>query len=276
MKHPKDFIINVLKYIVLLIGAAFTLLPFVWMISSSLKTSFEIVKTPPTLFPSIPQFVNYLKAWQAAPFFQYFINTLVVTFATTIGVVITTVLSAFAFARLDFPGKKVVFSFFLATLMIPGEMLIITNFITITKLHWIDTYQAMIVPWISNVFYIYLLTQFFMQVPNELYLASKVDNCTDFRYLLKIMIPMNKSAITTIAVLNVISSWNSFLWPLLVTNSDEMRVLSNGLIRFQTEAGSSYELIMAASCILVMPIIIVYLFLRKYIMEGVSHSGLKG
>lgn len=259
-----------------MIGAAFTLLPFIWMISSSLKTSFEIVKTPPTLFPSVPQFINYFKAWQAAPFFQYFINTIIVTLATTIGVVITTILSAFAFARLDFPGKKMVFSLFLATLMIPGEMLIITNFITITKLHWINTYQAMIIPWISNVFYIYLLTQFFLQVPNELYLASKVDNCTDFRYLLKIMIPMNKSAITTIAVLNVISSWNSFLWPLLVTNSDEMRVLSNGLIRFQTEAGSSYELIMAASCILVMPIIIVYLFLRKYIMEGVSHSGLKG
>lgn len=246
LKHPKDFLRTFLKYLVLLIGAAFTLLPFIWMISSSLKTSFEIVKTPPTLFPTVLEFSNYIKAWHAAPFFRYFINTIIVTLATTIGVVITTVLSAFAFARLDFPGKKVVFSFFIATLMIPGEMLIITNFITITKLHWIDTYQAMIVPWISNVFYIYLLTQFFMQVPNELYLASKVDNCTDLRYLLKIMIPMNKSAITTIAVLNVISSWNSFLWPLLVTNSDEMRVLSNGLIRFQTEAGTSYELIMAA------------------------------
>lgn len=272
----KKVIETTLKYLILIIGAAFTLLPFVWMIGSALKTPAEIVKIPPTLFPEKPMFSNFAEAWKAAPFARYFVNTIIVTVFTTIGVVITTVLSAFAFARLNFPGKKIVFSLFLATLMIPGEMLIITNFITITKLKWIDTYQAMIVPWLSNVFYIYLLTQFFIQVPEALYLAAKVDNCSDFKYMLKVMVPMNKSAITTIAILNIISSWNSFLWPLLVTNSQEMRVLSNGLIRFQSEAGSSYELIMAASCILVMPIIIVYLFLRKYVIEGVTQSGIKG
>ena len=159
--------------------------------------------------------------------------------------------------------------------MIPGEMLSITNFITITKLKWIDTYQAMIVPYMSNVFYIYLLTQFFSQVPESLYLAAKVDKCSDFKYMMKIMVPMNKSAITTIAILNIIGCWNSFLWPLLVTNNTNMRVISNGLVRFQTEAGSNYELIMAASTIMVMPIIIVYLFLRKHIIEGVTQSGLK-
>lgn len=264
------------KYLVLILGALFTLLPFFWMISSALKTSSEIVKIPPTLLPSVPQFVNFVTAWQAAPFARYLLNTIIVTFFTTIGVVVTSVLSAFAFSRLKFPGKNLVFSLFLATLMIPGEMLIVTNYITITKLHWIDTYQAMIVPWISNVFYIYLLTQFFSQVPESLYLAAKVDKCSDFKYMLKIMVPINKSPIITVTILSVISSWNSFMWPLLVTNSSEMRVLSNGLIRFQTEAGSSYELIMAASCILVLPIIIVYLFLRKYIIEGVTQSGIKG
>ena len=162
--------------------------------------------------------------------------------------------------------------------MIPGEMLIITNFLTITKLHWIDTYQAMIVPWISNVFYIYLLTQFFMQVPTLCTWPPRLTNAAISRSarLLKIMVPMNKSAITTIAILNIIGSWNSFLWPLLVTNSQEMRVLSNGLIRFQTEAGTDYELIMAASCILVVPIILVFLFLRKYVLEGVAFNGVKG
>ncbi|MCD8022425.1 MAG: carbohydrate ABC transporter permease [Lachnospiraceae bacterium] len=264
------------KYLALILGALFTLLPFFWMISSALKTSSEIVKIPPTLLPSVPQFVNFITAWQAAPFARYLLNTIIVTFFTTIGVVVTSVLSAFAFSRLKFPGKNLVFSLFLATLMIPGEMLIVTNYITITKLHWIDTYQAMIVPWISNVFYIYLLTQFFSQVPESLYLAAKVDKCSDFKYMLKIMVPINKSPIITVTILSVISSWNSFMWPLLVTNSSEMRVLSNGLIRFQTEAGSSYELIMAASCILVLPIIIVYLFLRKYIIEGVTQSGIKG
>lgn len=275
-KKIKSSLGTILKYVVLIAGALFTLLPFVWMISSSLKSATEIVRVPPSLFPEEIQVVNYAKAWAAAPFGRYLINTVIITVFTTIGVLITTVLSAFAFSRLNFPGKKLVFSLFLATLMIPGEMLIITNFITITKLKWIDTYQAMIVPWLSNVFYIYLLTQFFMQVPETLYLAAKVDKCSDFKYMIKIMVPMNKSPITTIAILNIIGSWNSFLWPLLVTNSDEMRVLSNGLIRFQTEAGSSYELIMAASCILVMPIIIIYLFLRKYVIEGVAQSGIKG
>ena len=164
----------------------------------------------------------------------------------------------------------------LATLMIPGEMLIITNFITITKLKWINTYQAMIVPYLASVFYIYLLTQFFSQVPDALYLAAKVDKCNDFKYLIKIMIPINKSPIPTVCILNAIGCWNSFMWPLLVTNSKEMRVLSYGLMQFQTENGSSYELIMAASCILVLPIVVVYLILRKYVIEGVTQSGIKG
>lgn len=270
-----NIIAAVLKYFVLILGALFTLLPFIWMISSSLKTPGEIISIPPTLFPSSPQWSNYAEAWKAAPFPRYFLNTIIVTLFSTAGVLITAVLSAFAFSRLNFPGKKLVFSLFLATLMIPGEMLIITNFITITKLKWIDTYQAMIVPYLSNVFYIYLLTQFFSQVPESLYLAAKVDKCSDFKYMMKIMVPMNKSAITTIAILNIIGCWNSFLWPLLVTNDTNMRVISNGLVRFQTEAGSNYELIMAASCIMVMPIIIIYLFLRKYIIEGVTQSGLK-
>ena len=270
-----NFISAIFKYAIIIIGALFTLLPLLWMIFSSLKTPAEIISIPPTLLPSQPQWSNYAEAWKAAPFPRYFLNTLIVTFFSTIGVLATAILSAFAFSRLNFPGKKLVFSLFLATLMIPGEMLIITNFITITKLKWIDTYQAMIVPYMSNVFYIYLLTQFFMQVPESLYLAAKVDKCSDFKYMMKIMVPMNKSAITTIAILNIIGCWNSFLWPLLVTNNVNMRVISNGLVRFQTEAGSNYELIMAASCIMVMPIIIVYLFLRKYIIEGVTQSGLK-
>src|SRR5699024_6291054 len=218
------------------LGAFFTLLPFLWMISSSLKTPAEIVRIPPVMIPETAQFSNYAEAWAAAPFGRYLINTVIVTILTTAGVLVTSVLSAFAFSRLKFPGKDLVFSLFMATLMIPGEMLIITNFMTITKLKWIDTYQAMVIPWISNVFYIYLLTQFFMQVPDTLYLAAKVDKCSDLKFMLRIMVPMNKSAITTIAILNIIGSWNSFLWPLLVTNSQEMRVLSTGLIRFQTEA----------------------------------------
>ena len=275
-RKPSAVAARVAQYAVLCLGAFFPLLPFLWMISSSLKTPAEIVRIPPVMIPETAQFSNYAEAWAAAPFGRYLINTVIVTILTTAGVLVTSVLSAFAFSRLKFPGKDLVFSLFMATLMIPGEMLIITNFMTITKLKWIDTYQAMVIPWISNVFYIYLLTQFFMQVPDTLYLAAKVDKCSDLKFMLRIMVPMNKSAITTIAILNIIGSWNSFLWPLLVTNSQEMRVLSTGLIRFQTEAGTSYELIMAASCILVLPIVIIFLFLRKYVLEGVAFNGVKG
>ena len=175
-----NVITTILKYFILILGALFTLMPFLWMIFSSLKTPAEIISIPPTILPSSPHWSNYAEAWKAAPFPRYFLNTIIVTIFSTIGVLATAVLSAFAFSRLNFPGKKLIFSLFLATLMIPGEMLIITNFITITKLKWIDTYQAMIVPYMSNVFYIYLLTQFFSQVPESLYLAAKVDKCSDF------------------------------------------------------------------------------------------------
>ena len=271
-----NVVAEVVKYAILIAGAIFTLLPFLWMILSALKTPSEITAIPPTFFPKVPQFSNFVEAWNAAPFPRYILNTLIVTIISTAGVLVTTVLAAYAFARLNFPGKKIMLSLMLATLMIPGEMLIITNFITITKLKWINTYQAMIVPYLASVFYIYLLTQFFSQVPDALYLAAKVDKCNDFKYLIKIMIPINKSPITTVCILNAISCWNSFMWPLLVTNSKEMRVLSYGLMQFQTENGSSYELIMAASCILVLPIVVVYLLLRKYVIEGVTQSGIKG
>ena len=176
-----NVIASILKYAVLIFGAIFTILPFVWMILSSLKTPSELNQMPPVFFPAEPQWVNYQEAWKAAPFARYFVNTLIVTACTTCGVLVTTVLSAFAFSRLNFPGKKTVFSLFLATLMIPGEMLIITNYETIINLKWIDSYKAMIIPWISSAFYIYLLTRFFMQVPESLYLAAKVDKCSDFK-----------------------------------------------------------------------------------------------
>lgn len=273
---PTAIIADILKYVILIAGALFTLMPFVWMVLSSLKSSNEIVAIPPTMFPKTLMFSNYAEAWAAAPFPRYFLNTVFIATVTTVGVLLTSILSAFAFSKLDFPGKNIVFSLFMATLMIPGEMLLITNFITITKLKWIDSYKAMIVPWLANVFYTYLLTQFFSNVPDALYLAAKVDKCSDLKFLFKIMVPMNKNAITTVAILSFIGSWNSFLWPLLVTNSPNMRVLSHGLVRFQSEAGSDYQLIMAASCILVVPIVIVYLILRKYILEGMSYTGVKG
>lgn len=267
---------RILTYGILTVGAAITLLPFAWMVLSSLKEASEIIIMPPKLFPAVPRFDNYAKALKEAPFGIYFINTVIVTVISTVFTIITTILAAYAFSRLRFPGRDIIFSILLATLMIPGEMLIITNYVTISRLGWMDSRPALIVPWIANVFYIYFIKQFFMQVPEVLYYAAKVDACSDWRYLWKVMVPVNRHAIATVGILNAINCWNSFLWPLIVTNSEDKRVLSIGLVRFQTEAGTQYELLMAASSILVFPVVILYLALRKYIISGVTRSGIKG
>ncbi len=263
-------------YLVLSLGAITTLLPFLWMISTSLKDPTEVMLMPPHFLPGIWRFDNYARAMEAAPLAKYFLNTVLVTVLSTSGMLVVTVLASFGFSRLTFPGRDIVFGILLATLMIPGEMLIITNFVTITRLGWMDTRAALIVPFMASVFYIYLLRQFFLKVPDTLYYAAKVDACSDWRYLWKVMVPINKQAISTIAILNAIASWNAFLWPLLVTNSETKRVLSIGLVQFQTEAGTDYELLMAAASMLVLPIILMYLIMHKQIIRGVTQSGIKG
>ena len=264
-----------LLYLLLSAGAAVTVLPFVWMILTSLKDASEVIK-PSAFLPSVWRFDNYPEALRIAPLGRYFVNTVAVTIISTALTILTTILAAFAFSRLRFPGRDLIFSLLMATMMIPGEMLIITNYVTIVRLGLMDTRTALILPWIANVFYIYLLRQFFMQMPESLYYAAKVDACGDWRYLWKIVVPNNRHAIATIAILNAIGCWNAFLWPLIVTNREENRVLSIGLVRFQTEAGTRYELLMAASAILVIPMIVLYLVLRRHIISSVAQSGIKG
>ncbi|HPJ03570.1 MAG TPA: carbohydrate ABC transporter permease [Candidatus Limiplasma sp.] len=265
-----------LIYLVLSLGAITTLLPFLWMISTSLKDPTEVMLMPPRFLPGIWRFDNYARAMQAAPLAKYFLNTVLVTVISTTAMLFVTILASFGFSRLKFPGRDIIFGILLATLMIPGEMLIITNFVTISRLGWMDTRAALIVPFMASVFYIYLLRQFFLKIPDTLYYAAKVDACSDWRYLWKVMVPINRQAVSTIAILNAIASWNAFLWPLMVTNSESKRVLSIGLVQFQTEAGTDYELLMAAASMLVLPIIIMYLFLHKQIINGVTQSGIKG
>ncbi len=272
-KHS-GFAPRALLYLVLSLGAVTTVLPFLWMLLTSLKDPSEVLQ--PIFLPTIWRFDNYARALEAAPLATYFFNTVIVTVISTALTLIVTILAAFGFSRLRFPSRDVIFALLLATLMIPGEMLIITNFVTVARLGWMDTRTALIVPWIASVFYIYLLRQFFLQIPDTLYYAAKVDACSDWRYLWKVMVPNNRQAISTVAILNTIGCWNAFLWPLMVTNSESKRVLSIGLTQFQTEAGTSYELLMAASALLVMPMVILYLLLHKQIIQGVSRSGIKG
>lgn len=265
-----------IKYLLLTIFAIITLFPFYWMLASSLKSGFEVIKTPPTMLPEKAVWENYKTAFEMAPFGRYFFNTIIVTVFSIITTVIVSILSAFAFSHLKFKGRDLIFSLFLASMMIPGEVLIVTNFRTISELGWIDTYQALFVPYMANVLYIYMLKEFFMKIPNQLYYAAKIDGTSDWKFLWKIVVPISKPAIITICILVGINSWNAFLWPLLVTNSDNMRVLANGLTAFQSEAGNQYELLMAASTIITLPIMLVYVFLHKKIMSGISIGGTKG
>jgi multiple sugar transport system permease protein len=265
-----------LKYFVLVAFAIITLFPFYWMIASSFKDSFEVIQTPPTMFPNKILWQNYSTAFSMAPFGRYFINTILVTVLSIISTVIIAILSAFAFSHLEFKGRDLLFSIFLASMMIPGEVLIVTNFKTISQMGLMDTYSALFVPYMANVLYIYMLREFFLKIPKQLYYAAKVDGSSDWKFLWRIVAPMAKPSIITICILVGINSWNAFLWPLLVTNKENMRLLATGLTAFQSDAGNQYELIMAASTIITMPIIAVYIFLHKKIMNGISIGGIKG
>lgn len=265
-----------LKYFLLTLFAIITLFPFYWMMASSLKTSFEVIQTPPTMVPSEFQWENFSTALKMAPFARYFVNTIIVTSLSIVTTVIVAILAAFAFSHLEFKGRDLLFALLLASMMIPGEVLIVTNFKTISQLKWLDTYQALFVPYMANVMYIYMLREFFMKTPKQLYYAAKVDGATDWKFLWRVLVPMAKPSIITICILVGINSWNAFLWPLLVTNSENMRLLANGLTAFQSDAGNQYELLMAASTIITLPIILIYIFLHKKIMRGISIGGVKG
>ncbi|MDC7125506.1 MAG: carbohydrate ABC transporter permease [Spirochaetales bacterium] len=275
-KSPRHRGAKIIIYAVLVFGSFWMLLPFVWMILTSLKSLQEAISVPPVWFPSKPLWSNYQKALSVAPFGRYFLNTVIVSSVNTVLTIIVTILAAFSFARLKFVGKNLLFTLILASMMVPGEMLIIQNYVTVAKLGWIDSYAALIVPWIASPFYIFLLRQYFMQIPDQLYYAARVDGCRDFKYLWKVMVPNAKNTIVTIGILNFVASWNAFLWPLLVTNKERMRVLTIGLTEFTNEAGSDVHLQMAAATFIILPMIIVYIILRPYIIEGVSRSGIKG
>lgn len=263
-------------YLILIIGAAFILLPFIWMISTSLKPANEVLTVPPKWIPSAIKWENFKIAFQSAPFKRYFFNSVFVTIMVTVGELITTILAAYAFAKVDFKGKNIIFSLLIATMMVPGEVLIIPNFVTLSKLGWIDSYKALIIPWCGSIFAIFLLRQHFFSIPDELYYAAKIDGCTDFKYLWLIMVPIAKPAIITLVILKVIGSWNSFIWPLIMTNSEEMRTLPVALSNFSSEAGTDYHILMAAATMIILPMIILYIILQKHIISGVSKTGIKG
>ena len=271
-------IANVLIYTFLIAIAIIVLFPFYWMIISSLKTLDEYKLSVPTLFPRTVEFGNYAVAFNQANLGKLFMNTVYVGLVSTVLSLIITVLSAFAFARLEFKGKNTLFAVLLATMMIPGELFTITNYQTVFYLEWMNTFTVLIVPFLVSVFYIYLLKQNFMQIPNELYLAAKVDGTSDLKYLWKVMIPLSLPTLISITILKMMGAWNSYVWPNLVTDSDEHRLITNGLRNafIESTGDVNIPIQMAAVAMVSAPLFLVFLLLRKYIMKGVSRSGIKG
>ena len=265
-------------YAFLIVMALIVLFPFYWMIISSLKSLDEYRFNIPTFWPKVIVWHNYAEAFTAASLGRLFLNTAYVGIVSTILSLVITVLSAFAFARLDFKGKDAMFGALLATMMIPGELFTITNYATVNNFGWMNTFTVLIVPFLVSVFYIYLLRQNFMQIPNELYLAAKVDGCGDLKYLWKVMIPLALPTLISITILKMMGAWNSYVWPRLVANDVNHRLITNGLRNaFTATTGDvNYPVQMAAVAIVSAPLFLVFLFLRKYIMQGVSRSGIKG
>ena len=269
---------KVALYTFLVIMALIVIFPFYFMLISSVKTLDEYQRSVPTLWPEYIRLSNYIDAFNVGNLGRLFTNTMIVGIVSTILSLVITVLSAFAFARLEFKGKNALFAALLGTMMIPGELFTITNYATVNDFGWMNSYTVLIVPFLVSVFYIYLLRQNFMQIPNELYLAAKVDGTSDIKYLWKVMIPLSLPTLISITILKMMGAWNSYIWPRLVTNDEAYQLITNGLRNAFTDAEGNADIPvqMAAVAIVSFPLFLVFIFLRKYIMKGVSRSGIKG
>ena len=268
-------------YVILFLGAFLAFIPFFWMVSTSLMTLGETINKQ--WLPAVPQFGNFTEAWTEARFAKYFLNSVIITLTTITGLVVTSVLAGYAFARIRFFGKNVIFALLLATMMIPESVVLIPNFIMIRGDiiplpggSWLNTLQALTVPFMANAFSIFLLRQFFIRIPDDLWDAARMDGAGHFRFLIQIVLPISKAPIMTVVIFAFIGSWNAFLWPLLVTTRDVWRPLMVGLWTFVTEAGPETQLLMAGAVIAVIPILILYFLTQRQFTEGIATTGLKG
>ena len=266
-------------YVLLALWAVIVLFPFYWMVLTSVKSySAYSAERIPAFFTLSPTLQNYHDAFTAVPLARYFLNTLVFTVATTAIMLVVITLAAFAFARLNFRGKHLAFTLFLALMMIPNELVIITNFVTITDAGLRNTFWGLILPSVTSVFYIYLLKENFAQIPDELYYAAKVDGTSDFKYLWKVMLPICRPTVVTIVILKVIECWNSYVWPRLITDDENYFLVSNGIqaIRENGFGRENIPAMMAAVVVISVPLIVLFLLFRNKVMEGVSRGGTKG
>ncbi len=251
---------RLLKHVLLVAGSLVMLLPFVWMVATSLEQG---------------GFQNYVDAWTEVPFGRYLINTLIVTSLTVLGVLVTSALAAYSFATMEYRGRNFLFLLFLSTMMVPQPVYLAPSYVILARMGWIDTFAALIVPWTANVFSVFLLRQHFRTLPKSLYEAATLDGCSRFGYLWRIALPLSRSVIVTVVLFDIIGSWNSFMWPLVVTNSENMRVLQVGLSYFNQEQASNFPMLMAASTFCTVPLLVLFVLAQKQIVSSYSRSGLK-
>lgn len=270
---------NAVTYVLLTFWALIVLFPFYWMVLTSVKSYSEYnSEYIPKFFTLSPTMQNYSDAFTAVPLGRYFANTVIFTVVTTAVMLVVITLAAFAFARLEFRGKNIAFVIFLSLMMIPNELVIITNFVTITNLDMRNTFPGLILPSVTSVFYIYLLKENFEQIPDSLYYAAKVDGTSDLKYLLRVMIPISRPTLITVTILKVIECWNSYVWPRLITDDENYYLVSNGIqeIRENGFGRENIPAMMAAVVVISVPLIVLFLVFRKKVMEGVSRGGTKG
>jgi multiple sugar transport system permease protein len=262
-------------YLVLVLGALTMVTPLLWMLVTSLKPLEDVFKWPPLAFQSAPVWSNYKDIWEVVPFGRYLANTFLVSLARTAGVLVTSSLAGYAFARLRFPGRDAIFLAYLGTIMVPGQVTMIPSFIIMRELGWLDTYLALIIPFLFSPFATFLMRQYFLTLPRSLEDAAAIDGAGLFTAFRRIALPLAKPALATVAVFTFLTSWNDFLWPLIVTNSQDVRVVSVGLTEFQDLYYTDWPLLMAASLVAVLPVLVLYVFAQRYFVTGIATSGIR-
>jgi len=267
---------RLLIHLILLAGVVWSVFPFVWMVLTSLKSYVEAAASQ-SILPSKWLFSNYLTAWnQVGVFPRYFGNTIFIATATVLGVLVTGTLAAYAFARMQFPGRDFLFMLLLSTMMVPFEVTLVPNFILMRYFGWINQFQALIIPWTASAFSVFLLRQFFRSIPPDLYDAAVLDGANHLKFLWSIVVPLSRPALITSALLTFLGSWNALMWPILVTNTPQMRPIQVGIASFITDAGTQVQLLLAAVTISVVPVILLYLVLQRWFIEGIATVGIHG
>jgi multiple sugar transport system permease protein len=277
INKKKAIIKNIITYLLLIFGSFWMLLPFIWMVSTSLKERQNVFLFPPQWIPDPIQWINYPEVIEQIPFVSGLLNSLFVTVTATVGVVVFSAIAAYAFAKIRFKFKEPIFALYLLTMMVPAQTVLIPQFIIFTKIQWIDTYSALIIPFIfTNGFGVFLLRQFFSGVPDALIEAAKIDGCSQPRIFGVIMLPQVKPAIASLVIFTIIARWNDFLWPFILLSSEEKFTLPLVMKNLEGQFGSQWELMMAAATMSLLPIIVVYIFTQRYFVEGITLTGVKG